>query len=51
MTRMSWRRFGALVAGLSADSRFISAWADNRRRMGALADADASDPDQLRGAF
>lgn len=51
MRSMSWRRFGALVAGLSAASRFMRAWGDNRRRMGRLADADASDPDQLRGAL
>lgn len=46
---MSWRRFLTLLAGLSADSRFLRAWAEERRRAGHLADVDASDPAQLRG--
>lgn len=46
---MSWRRFTALVAGLSSDSRFMKAWGEDRRRAGDLADVDASDPDALRG--
>lgn len=49
MRRVSWRRFTALVAGLSTESRFLQSWGEDRRKAGHLADVPAEDPGALRG--